>query len=131
VWDEIRRQLGLGDPSFEPGTWWCVPHEAVFRRTGRPFSNKTGGDGRRVVLAAAYGPNARLFARSASIQADYEHPPHVHPGGSSRCMLSKTGWISFRVPVNVPVDFLTMENYSCEEPEGSTLLAALAEAVRP
>jgi hypothetical protein len=131
VWSEIRRQLGLEDQSFEPGTWWCVPHEAVIREDGRLFSNKTDGDGRRVVLATAYGPNGTLFARSGSIPARYEHPAHVHPGGSSRCMLKVRGWIDLRLKVNVSIDFLGMEHYSCEEPTGSPLLRAIAGAMRP
>ena len=131
MWDEIRRQLGLPDLSFEPGAWWCVPHEAVRRRDAAPFSGKSGGSGRRVVLASAYGPNATLFARSASIATTYEHPAHVHPGGSSRCKINSAGWINLRLPVSVSTDSLTEEYYSCEEPDGTDLLAALAEAVRP
>ena len=62
VWDDLRRQLGFGDLSFERGTWWCVPHEEVHHADGSRFGGrKTGGDGRRVVLAAAYGPNATLI----------------------------------------------------------------------
>ena len=131
MWDDIRRQLGLPDLVFEPGTWWCVPHEVVRRRDGAPFSSKAGGSGRRVVLGTAYGPNATLFARSASIKTSYEHPVHIHPGGSSRCQIDERGWIDFRLPVNVASDFLGAECFSCEEPEGTTLWGELAWALAP
>jgi hypothetical protein len=131
VWDDIRRQLGFGDLSFEPGTWWCVPHAAVRLTDGPLFSSKQAGDGRRVVLATAYGPNATLFARSASISTTYEHPAHVHPGGSARCRIGVQGWINFRLPVNVSTDVLDEDHFSCEEPPDTTLWAAMAAAVAP
>lgn len=121
----------MPDASFEPGTWWCVPHEAVRHERGVRFSSKSGGDGRRVVLATAYGPNATLFARSASVGTTYEHPAHVHPGGSWRCKVDRKGWINFRLPVSVSIDVLSEKYYSCEEPEGTTLLAAMAKAAGP
>lgn len=131
VWDDLRRQLGFGDLSFEPGTWWCVPHASVHLADGRRFSSKEAGDGRRVVLATAYGPNATLFARSASIGTTYEHPAHVHPGGSARCRIGVQGWINFRLPVNVPLDLLDEGHFSCEEPPDTTLRAEMAAAVTP
>lgn len=132
MWDDIRRQLELPDLSFEPGSWWCVPHEAVRRRSGAAFSTKSGGTGRRVVLASAYGPNATIFARSASVPAPYEHPPHVHEGTSSRCEIKVTpAWINFRVPVNVSSDYLNEEYFSCEEPPGTSLWPELAWALAP
>lgn len=131
MWDEIRRQLNLPDLSFEPGTWWCVPHETVRRRDGALFSGKAGGTGRRVVLATSYGPNATLFARSASIGTTYEHPAHVHPGGDSRCRIDENGWINFRLPVSVSSEFMSEEYFSCEEPAGTTLWSELARAVAP
>ena len=130
MWDDIRQQLGLPDLSFEPGAWWCVPHEGVRRQDGALFSGKSGGSGRRVVLASAYGPNATIFARSASVATTYDHPAHVHPGGSSRCKLNASGWINLRLPVNVSTDSLTEEYYSCDEPDGTGLHAALAGTVR-
>ena len=123
--------------SYEPGTWWCVPHEAVTHHEcgsfpADPFARKAAaGDGRRVVLGTAYGPNAMLFARSASIATTYEHPVHDHPGGSSRCRITAKGWINFRLPVTASVDFLDQENYSCEEPPGTSFWAALATAITP
>lgn len=83
------------------------------------------------MLASAYGPNSTLFARSASVPTTYEHPPHVHIGGSSRCQLDERGWINFRIPVNVSLDFLGEEYFSCEEPPGTTLWPELARAVAP
>lgn len=83
------------------------------------------------MLASAYGPNSTLFARSASVRTTYEHPPHVHIGGSSRCQLDERGWINFRIPVNVSLDLLGEEYFSCEEPPGTTLWPELARAVAP
>jgi hypothetical protein len=137
MWDDLRRQLGFDDLSYEPGAWWCVPHQAVIHHAdgpfpGEPFARKAAaGDGRRVVLGTAYGPNATLFARSASIGTTYEHPVHDHPGGSSRCRITAKGWINFRLPVSVSVDILGEEHFSCEEPPDTTFWAALAAAVTP
>lgn len=137
VWEDLRRQLGFDDLSYEPGTWWCVPHDAVTHHDhgpypGEPFARKAApGAGRPVVLGTAYGPNATLFARSASIPTTYEHPVHVHPGGSSRCRITTKGWINFRMPVSVSVDILGDEHFSCEEPPETTFWAALAAAVTP
>lgn len=137
MWDDLRRQLGFDDLSYEPGTWWCVPHDAVTHHDhgpypGEPFARKAApGDGRPVVLGTAYGPNATLFARSASIPTTYEHPVHVHTGGSSRCRITAKGWINFRMPVSVSVEILGEEHFSCEEPPETTFWAALAAAVTP
>jgi hypothetical protein len=131
VWEEIRRKLGLGELSYETGSWWCVPHDAVRRRNGTSFSGKSGGSGRRVVLASAYGPNATLFARSASVVTAYEHAAHVHPGGSFRCKIDEVGWINFGIPVSVSTIYLNEEYYSCEEPDSTDLLAKLADAMKP
>ena len=128
--DEMRRQLGLAGPSFEIGTWWCISHEAVRLLTGQTFARKdAAGDGRRVVLATEYGPNATLFARSASIGSTYEHAAHTHSDGGNRCKLDRQGWINFRLPVSVDADSLNNDNFSCEEPAGTTLLAAIERAL--
>lgn len=82
-----------------------------------------------MVLATAFGPNATLFARSASRKSRYAHAAHAHTGGASRCRLDEKGWINFRIPVGVPAAVLCEENYSCEEPAGTSLLAELARAV--
>jgi hypothetical protein len=134
VWDDLRRQLGFGEPSYERGTWWCVSHEAVTHHdcgsfAGQPFAKKVApGDGRRVVLGTAYGPNATLFARSASISTTYEHPIHTHVGGSARCRIDKQGWINFRLPVTVSVGVLDEEHFSCEEPPDTSFWAAMEAA---
>lgn len=135
VWDDLRRQLGFDEPSYERGTWWCVPHEDVTHHEsgsfpGQPYARKGApGDGRRVVLGAAYGPNAILFARSSSIGTTYEHPVHAHVGEGSHCLINKQGWINFRLPVTVSVGILDEEHFSCEEPEDTSFWAALEAAV--
>lgn len=125
AWDAIRQQLGA-EFMYGPGHWFCVSHAHVRRADGRLFSEKSGGSGRRVVLATTHGPNATLFARSASREAPFHHPAHVHDGGPGRCRLDEEGWIAFRIPVSVPSAVLSDETYSCKEPEGATLYAELA-----
>jgi hypothetical protein len=128
-WASIRRQLGP-EFSYGPGHWFCLRHEDVRREDGYPFSRKSGGSGRRVVLATRYGPNATLFARSASTPSSFAHPAHEHTKDSNSCMLDEYGWIDLRIRVLVPADSLCDGTYSCEEPEGSSLLVALGRAVR-
>ena len=128
MWEELRRQLGP-EFAYGPGNWFCVPHEHVKRDGGRVFSTKSGGDGRRVVLATAFGPNATLFARSASVPDRFSHPAHQHEGGPGRCRLNRDGWINLRIPVNVPSELLCNETYSCKEPDDAPLRAELARAV--
>lgn len=119
-WTSIRRQLG---PEFNygPGHWFCVPHEDVRREDGYIFSEKHGGSGRRVVLATDMGPNNTLFARSASVRSAYAHPAHDHANEFSRCQLDQDGWIDLGVRVVVPVSSLSDDNFSCDEPEESSL----------
>ena len=128
LWDELRRQLG---PEFlyGPGAWFCVAHEHVYRQDGRPFSERQGGSGRRVVLGTEYGPNATLFARSASVRRGFPHPKHAHSEGRGRCQIDQDGWINLRLPVSVASSALRDETYSCEEPEDSPLYAELERAV--
>ena len=132
--DEMRRQLGVGDPSFEVGTWWCVPHEAVTHHElgsfpGQRFAKKgDSGDGRRVVLGSAFGPNATLYPRSTSVETTFKHARHPHAEDNRQCTLTDPGWINFKQPVSVKNAYLTMEYFSCEEPEGSSVFAKIAEA---
>ena len=132
--DEMRQQLGIGAPSFEVGSWWCVPHKAVTHHEvgsfgGQPFAKKGDpGDGRRVVLGSAFGPNATLYPRSSSVKTTFEHPRHAHAKYDHRCRLTDHGWINFRQPVSVEIGCLTMEFFSCEEPEGSTVFVRIDEA---
>lgn len=131
-WGCIRQQLGP-EYAYACGHWFCVPHRDVHRRDGRLFSKKPEGRtdraGRRVVLATAYGPNASLFARSASVVSRYEHPPHSHPEEQSRCKLDAVGWLDFRVIVSVPATSLNDNTYSCEEPPSSDLRSYLEQAL--
>ena len=128
-WTSIRRQLG---PEFNygPGHWFCVRHEDVQREDGYLFSKKHGGSGRRVVLATEYGPNATLFARSASVRSTYAHPAHDHASDFSRCQLDEDGWINLRIRVVVPVSSLCDDNYSCDEPQETTLRAEMERTLR-
>ncbi len=128
MWQELRRQLG-DEFSYGPGHWFCVPHDVVRRSDGAPFSLKTAGSGRRVVLATSHGPNATLFARSASVESRFVHPAHRHPEGPGRCRLDADGWIDLRIPVSVPSSALCDETYSCEEPVETLLRPELKRAI--
>ncbi len=128
MWEELRRQLG-GEYSYGPGHWFCVSHQDVRRLDSRPFSYKTGGSGRRVVLATRHGPNATLFARSSSVESHFPHPAHRHVDGAGRCRIDEDGWVDLRIPVSAPTFALCDETYSCEEPDGTGLLAELERAI--
>lgn len=128
-WTSVRRQLGP-EFAYGPGHWFCVRHEDVRRENGRLFSDRRGGTGRRVVLATGYGPNAALFARSASVRSAYAHPAHDHANDFSRCQLDQDGWIDFRIRVVVPVSSLCDDNYSCDEPEESSLRTEMERILR-
>lgn len=139
-WSAIRRQLGP-EYAYAPGHWFCVAHtdvrvlrspESSRLRAGDLFSDKpTRGehDGRRIVLASLYGPNASLYARSASRRARFEHPAHAHNDGQDGCRLDRTGWLDFRIVVGVPSTSLNDETFSCEEPKPSELRAHLEQAL--
>ena len=124
---DIRRQL-KGDFGYRTGHWFCPAHEAVSRQDGRPFSRKSGGSGRRVVLATPAGPNATVFARSASVELGYCHDAHDHDGGPGTCCLDDQGWIDFSVPVSVAAEDLNDRTYSCREPDGSQLYVEMDRA---
>lgn len=129
--EDLLAQLGFEGTSFEIGTWWCVPHEKVTIRSGRLFSKKPSpGDGRRVVLASEYGPNATVFARSASVVTKCKHAAHDHRSDEDRCRIDRDGWVNLTIPVTVPIEFLGMSTFSCEEPEESGLFALLEKALR-
>lgn len=127
-WGALRSQLGP-EFGYRVGHWFCVDHAVVVRRTGRPFSYKAGGDGRRVVLATRPGPNATLFARSASYELGVEHSAHLHDDAQrNTCRLNLPGWIDLRVPVGVPTEALNDDTLSCEEPESSELYSLMETA---
>jgi len=127
LWEELRRQLGDGF-DYGPGHWFCVPHGDVRNPDGRRFSEKTGGSGRRVVLASSHGPNATIFARSASRETPFSHPAHPQDGPHGTCRVDKRGWIAYRVPVSVPAAVLCDNTYSCSEPDKEWLLSELKRA---
>ncbi len=127
MWEELRRELGDGF-AYGPACWFCVAHDDVRTTEGRRFSERTGGSGRRVVLASSHGPNATVFARSASRETAFSHPPHMHDGKVGSCALDLKGWIVYRVPVNVPATALCDDAYSCREPDEEWLLSELKRA---
>ncbi len=128
VWDEIRRQLGP-EFSYGRGDWFCVPHEVVYRLDGHLFSAKAGGTGRRVVLATVHGPNARIFARSTSVEGRFSHAAHAHLSGPGRRSVDEDGWINLRIPVSVAAPSICDDTYSCKEPDETTLVSELARVV--
>ena len=128
-WTSIRRLLGP-EFSYGPGHWFCVRHEDVHRDDGNLFSARRGGTGRRVVLATEHGPNATLFARSASVRSGYPHPAHDHASEFSRCRLDRDGWIELGVRVVVDASCLCDDTYSCDEPEESGLRAEMRRVQR-
>ncbi len=127
-WTWLRNQLG-DEFSYGPGHWFCVPHSDARRRDGSLFSEKGSGDGRRVVLADNFGPNATLYPRSVSKKNSFFHPAHAHGDDPGQCKLDKDAWVVLRVPVSVPEAVLCDATFSCVEPDGSALFAEIERAV--
>ena len=141
-WETIRTEdlaAAFGhDPeprgsAYEPGDWFCVDHQLVLWPNGQPFSLKPeGGDGRRVLLGNRNGPNATMYARSASREDGVRHFRHIHAALQSSCKLNLDGWVLFKRRV-VVVDWQSHLNdttFSCREPQGSDLWADLKRARR-
>lgn len=137
--DDLAKALGVDGSSdaagdraaYEPGDWFCVGHEHVITNKGAQFSSKPeGGDGRRVLLGNRHGPNATMYARSATVEEGVEHPRHDDGHNSGRCKLNKRGWVLFARRVSVPDEQLTAATFSCSEPPDSDLRSHLSQARR-
>lgn len=81
------------------------------------------------MLATPRRPDAVLFPRSTQ-RGGFWHGAHRHDP-PDRCSINRPGWVILRERVAVDPDRLNDESYSCEEPEGSPLLPAALEALRP
>ena len=109
------------------GSWFGVPvHEARSARGAMPFG---GGKDRPVMLATPLGPDAVLYPRSTQ-RGGFRHDAHRHDPPDP-CRIDKPGWVKLAFPVPVDPGHLNDETYSCEEPEGSPLLVAVREQLRP
>ena len=81
------------------------------------------------MLATPLGPDAVLYPRSTK-PGGFRHDAHRHDPPDP-CSIDRPGWVKLAVPVTVDPDLLNDESYSCVEPEGSPLLAAVREELRP
>lgn len=123
--DALRALLGY---EYSIGSWFIVVPflEARPGQVARPFGE---GKVRPVMLATPLGPDAVLFPRSTK-PGGFRHAAHRHDPPDP-CSINQPGWVILRVRVTVDPGRLNDESYSCEEPEGSPLLAAARKALRP
>ncbi len=120
--DEVTQ--GTGEMECEFAEWFCVDHEAVRTDDSAPFSHRTGGDGRRVIIVVPSGPNSLIFPRTTRTESYEGHPHDAHGGrcdGQEGCKISHFGHVLVTVPVRVNSDSLDDSNYSCTEPGGQLL----------
>lgn len=105
--------------------WFCVDHETVrMVYGGALFSQKTGGDGRRVIIVVPSGPNSLILPRTTRTESHEGHPHEAHGGrcdGQRGCKVSAFGHVLVNVPVRVDSESLDDSNYSCTEPSGQLL----------
>jgi len=103
--------------------WFCVDHAVVLKTDGRPFSSRTGGDGRRVILASSNGPNVLIYPRSLRTESHYGHPHDAHDGLCERrdCKINEFGHVVVAVPVRVDSAKLAESTFSCAEPASQLL----------
>jgi hypothetical protein len=117
--------------AFSAGDWFCVAHELVIERNGEAFAIKeAGGDGRRILLGNAHGPNASVYTRSAKVPDGLPHDEHSHRATVFTCKLDLSGWVRLTRRVSMGMQHLNEQTYSCTEPADSPLLAQLKKAQR-
>lgn len=121
--DDIRAALGLGPMEWGFADWFCVDHSVVLKTDASRFSSRTGGDGRRVILASSDGPNVLIYPRSRRTESYYGHPHDPHDGSCERsdCKITEFGHVVVTVPVRVDSAYLDESTYSCTEPTGPLL----------
>lgn len=117
--EDIRAALGLGPMEWDFADWFCVDHALVLKSDGSPFSARTGGDGRRVILASSNGPNVLIYPRSLRTESYHGHPHDAHNGLCERrdCKITEFGHVLVAVPVRVAAENLDESTHSCREPE--------------
>ena len=116
--EDIRAALGLGPMEWDFADWFCVDHAWVLRSDGSLFSARTGGDGRRVILASSNGPNVLIYPRSLGTESYDGHPHDAHDGlcENRDCKITEFGHVLVTVPVRVDAENLDESTYSCTEP---------------
>jgi len=121
--DDIRAALGLGPMEWGFADWFCVDHAVVLKSDGSLFSARTGGDGRRVILASSNGPNVLIYPRSLRTESYDGHPHDAHDGLCEHrdCKITEFGHVLVAVPVRVDSENLDESTYSCTEPASPLL----------
>jgi hypothetical protein len=110
----------MGAMEWDFGDWFCLDHELVTRTDGLPFADKSGGDGRRIIVVTPSGPNALIYPRSRQTWSEEGHPHDAHEGLCERqsCKITCFGHVLVTVPVRVDAENLDDSTYSCTEPPG-------------
>lgn len=128
----------MRDPrdTFRVGAWFSVPEGAVRQKGSTlpfaPAKAEEGRGGRRVIQASPLRDrrNMVFFARSASRTAVYDHKAHDHLSDYQACRIDKDGWVELEKPVTVDARELVDENWSCVEPDTSSLYTEMERWLR-
>ena len=124
-------------PDVDVGCWFLVPESEIRRlrgrRRGSPFTSKPGR--RPVVLARLTAARGKpiLFPRSTLDGERGEerrpHSKHAHSKTDRRCRITRRGWVILGMAVTVAPQHLSAATFSCREPEGTGLMAAIDRRV--
>ena len=83
-------------------------------------------------LTAARGKPI-LFPRSTQDGARGEerrpHSKHAHNNADRRCRITRNGWVILGMAVTVAPQHLSAATFSCREPDGTGLMAAIGRRV--
>ena len=120
-------------PAVDVGCWFLVPESEIHLLdgclSGHQFSAKPGH--RPVVLARMQdaGDDSVLFPRSTRggpWDASREfHSRHAHSRTDQSCRITRDGWVVVAASVTVASRHLSAATYSCKEPGGTGLMAAI------
>ena len=127
--DDIRRQLCFDPVKYVAGSWFRLPENEVRSKSkDKPFALRkaeAGKGGRRVIIYQnATNPNVGAYPRTSQrecVGQVIKHDEHVNTHGrGSNCAINKDGTVIL-IPYVVPLEQLTNDTFSCQEPENSEL----------
>lgn len=113
--------MALFDQPHAPGKWFLVAEAELITSRKSQFAFK---DGRRpVVFVKSQGPNSIVYPRSASGKDGLPHAAHTHRDPA--CTIKKAGNVLSHVPCTVESSTLSMQTFTCFEPQDSPLMLHL------
>ena len=113
--------LLLFDQPHAPGKWFLVDEAELKTAKKSRFAFKDGW--RPVVFVKNHGPNSVVYPRSASGKDGLPHAAHTHLDPA--CTIKKAGTVLLHVPCTVESSTLSMQTFTCIEPQESQLMLHL------